>query len=154
MGDRLPPQPLPEHLWGEDWQFAATQAGDLPDLYQGRMIRFLQVAGPSPLDLGLASDVLVPGVVINAGRRSLQLAQWLDQVKPVALKAVAAELDGLVLDAGLIDRWILTTSAVPEVKAAGIAFEQRKAAAQGLHWLLVQPDDSGMTYTGFWLLRG
>ncbi|NEQ67039.1 MAG: DUF1092 family protein, partial [Symploca sp. SIO2D2] len=23
----------------------------------------------------------------------------------------------------------------------------------GLHFLLVQPDDSGMTYTGFWLLQ-
>nr|WP_317106120.1 Tab2 family RNA-binding protein [Chroococcidiopsis sp. SAG 2025] len=32
-------------------------------------------------------------------------------------------------------------------------YAQRQQQSQGLHFLLVQPDDSGMTYTGFWLLR-
>jgi hypothetical protein len=105
------------------------------------------------LQLGLASDLPIPGVVIHAGRKSLLLAQWLQQVEPVSLHAMAGELDGLILFAGATDRWILTTSDLPEVKTAGMTFEQRKAKAKGLHFLLIQPDNSGMTYTGFWLLR-
>ncbi len=153
MSDRLPPVPLPDSLWGDDWQFATVKAVDLPDLYAGRLIRCLHVDGvPSALALGLASDLPIPGVVINAGRRSLQLAQWLEVVSPVSLHAIAADLDGLILFAGDVDRWILTTSDQPEVKAAGIVFEQRKVAAKGLHFLLIQPDTSGMTQTGLWLL--
>ncbi|MBE9028324.1 DUF1092 family protein [filamentous cyanobacterium LEGE 11480] len=151
---RQPPVPLPENLWGNDWQFASVKAVDLPDLYEGQLIRFLQVNNiPTPLELKLASSLPIPGVVINAGRKSLQLAQWVQDVAPVSLHAIAGELDGLVLYAGAVDRWILTTSDAPEVKTAGITFEQRKATAQGLHFLLIQPDDSGMTHTGFWLLQ-
>ncbi|HEY9750428.1 MAG TPA: Tab2 family RNA-binding protein, partial [Allocoleopsis sp.] len=51
------------------------------------------------------------------------------------------------------DRWVLATFEDAEVRAAAQAYEQRKQAAQGLHFLLVQPDDSGMTYSGFWLLQ-
>jgi hypothetical protein len=154
MPDRSPPVPLPENLWGDDWQFASVKAGDLSNLYEGRLIRFLQVdTARQPLQLGLASDLPIPGVVIHAGRKSLLLAQWLQQVEPVSLHAMAGELDGLILFAGATDRWILTTSDLPEVKTAGMTFEQRKAKAKGLHFLLIQPDNSGMTYTGFWLLR-
>jgi hypothetical protein len=52
------------------------------------------------------------------------------------------------------DRWILNTFDDPDMRSAAQQYEQRKQASQGLHFLLVQPDDSGMTYTGFWLLRG
>jgi RNA-binding protein Tab2/Atab2 len=152
--DRLPPQPLPENLWGDEWSFASVMAGDLLDLYQNRMIPYL--AAPEslePLRLGLASNLPIPGVAIIAGKKSRALAQWLQQVQPVSLHAIAAELDGLILFAGDVERWILTTSDDPNVKSAGQTFEQRKQAAQGLHFLLIQPDDSGMTYTGFWLLQ-
>lgn len=151
---RQPPVPLPENLWGDDWQFASVKAGDLPDLYTDRLIRVLQTEGiPTPIALGLASDLAIPGVVINAGRKSLPLAQWLQQVTPVSLHAIAGELDGLILYAGQTERWILTTSDRADVRDAGITFEQRKSRAKGLHFLLVQPDNSGMTYTGFWLLQ-
>ncbi|MER3590014.1 MAG: hypothetical protein C4322_21265, partial [Mastigocladus sp. ERB_26_1] len=53
----------------------------------------------------------------------------------------------------LVDRWILVTFTDPEVAAAGRVYEQRKQESCGLHFLLVQPDDSGMTFSGFWLLR-
>ena len=74
-------------------------------------------------------------------------------VNPVSLHFIAGAPDGLILEAGLVDRWVLTTFEDQEVQAAGQQFEQRKQAAQGLHFLLVQPDDSGITYSGFWLLR-
>jgi hypothetical protein len=155
MVDRLPPEPLPDNLWGDSWSFASVQAGDLADLYEHRLVPFLAVPEElEPLRLGLASNLTIPGVAIIGGRRSRALAQWLQQVQPVSLHVVAAELDGLILFAGEQARWILATSEDVDVKSAGLAFQQRKTAAKGLHFLLVQPDDSGMTYTGFWLLQG
>jgi hypothetical protein len=41
-----------------------------------------------------------------------------------------------------------------EVMDSAKTFEVKKQLAKGLHFLLVQPDDSGMTFTGFWLLQG
>lgn len=152
--DRPPPTPLPESLWGEQWRFATLPAGDLEEAFKERPIPILEMPDfLLPLNLGLASTLAVPGVVIDGGRRSLQLAQWLKQMEPVALNYIAGELSGLVLEAGLVDRWIVATFADPEVTAAAQAYEQRKQQSEGLHFLLVEPDDSGMTYSGFWLLR-
>ena len=152
--DRPPPTPLPESLWGEQWRFATLPAGDLEEAFKERPIPILEMPDfLLPLNLGLASTLAVPGVVIDGGRRSLQLAQWLQQMEPVALNYIAGELSGLVLEAGLVDRWIVATFADPEVTAAAQAYEQRKQQSEGLHFLLVEPDDSGMTYSGFWLLR-
>jgi hypothetical protein len=63
------------------------------------------------------------------------------------------EPDGLILEAGLCDRWVITTFNDADVARAGQQFERRKQASQGLHFLLVRPDDSGMTTTGLWLLQ-
>jgi hypothetical protein len=155
MPDRLPPQPLPEQLWGDRWRFAAVWAADLADVFTGRPIPVVD-APPSrwPLNLGLASTVRVPGVVIEAGRRSLPLAQWLQQAQPQSLHAIAGTPDGLILFAGEMARWILATYDDTEMRQASQLFEQRKQEARGLHFLLIQPDDSGMTSTGFWLLQG
>lgn len=151
--DKPPPMPLPEMLWGEQWRFAALDAIALSS-FQERPIPIIYL--PEfllPLNLGLASSVAVPGVVIDGGRQSLRLARWLEQSRPVALNYVAGAPDGLILEAGLVDRWIVATFADLDVAAAANVYEQRKQQSQGLHFLLVQPDDSGMTYSGFWLLR-
>ncbi|HEY9862295.1 MAG TPA: Tab2 family RNA-binding protein, partial [Candidatus Obscuribacterales bacterium] len=143
-----------ENIQGEQWRFAAIAAGQLVAAFQDRPIPILEMPEILlPLSLGLASDLPVPGVIIDAGRRSMKLAQWLQQVRPVALNYMAGSPDGLILEAGLADRWVLATFEDPEVKTAAQAYEQRKQASQGLHFLLVQPDDSGMTYSGFWLLQ-
>ncbi len=105
-----------------------------------------------PLQLGLASTVAIPGVVIDGGRQSMPLARWLQEVQPVALHYIPGAPDGLILEAGLSERWVMATFEDKEVAAAARLYEQRKQTSQGLHFLLVQPDDSGMTYTGFWLL--
>ena len=84
----------------------------------------------------------------------MQLARWLENVQPVALNYIAGAPDGLVLEAGLVDRWVVATFEDEQAAAAGLMYEQRKQLSGGLHFLLVQPDESGMTYTGFWLLRG
>lgn len=152
--DKPPPTPLPENLWGERWRFAALSAGDVEEAFAGRPIPILKM--PEfllPINLGLASTVPVPGVVIDGGRQSMRLARWLEQAQPVALNYIAGTPEGLVLEAGLVDRWIVATFEDKDVAAAAQAYEQRKQLSQGLHFLLVQPDNSGMTYSGFWLLR-
>jgi hypothetical protein len=152
--DKPPPTPLPEKLWGEQWRFATLPAGDIEEAFKERPIPILEMPDfLLPLNLGLASTVAVPGVVIDGGRQSLQLARWLQQSQPVSLNYIAGQPDGLILEAGLVDRWIVATFVDREVAAAAKAYEQRKQQSRGLHFLLVQPDDSGMTYSGFWLLQ-
>ncbi|HEY9598633.1 MAG TPA: Tab2/Atab2 family RNA-binding protein [Cyanophyceae cyanobacterium] len=151
--DKPPPVPLPENLWGEQWRFATISAGNLEEAFAEQPIPIVQIPEYLlPLNLGLASTVPVPGVVIDGGRQSMRLARWLDEVKPVMLNYIAGAPDGLILEAGLVDRWVVATFEDKEVTAAAQMYEQRKQLSQGLHFLLVQPDDSGMTYTGFWLL--
>lgn len=149
-----PPVPLPENLWGEGWRFASLPAGDIAEVFQGRPLPILSMPELLlPLNLGLASTVPVPGVVIDGGRQSMRLARWLQDAKPVALNYIAGAPDGLILEAGLASRWVVATFEDSEVKAAAEIYQQRLQLSQGLHFLLVQPDDSGMTYTGFWLLN-
>lgn len=152
--DRPAPLPLPENLWGEQWRFAAIAAGTLEEAFSDRPIPVLEIPDfLSPLKLGLASTTPIPGVIIDGGRQSLRLARWLQEQRPVALNYIAGDPDGLILEAGLVDRWVVATFTDPDVKNAAQAYEQRKQASRGLHFLLVQPDDSGMTYSGFWLLQ-
>ncbi|TVP62064.1 MAG: DUF1092 family protein [Leptolyngbya sp. LCM1.Bin17] len=149
-----PPVPLPEQLWGDRWGFTALAAGDFEQTlpYEPIPLRHLP-AELMPSRLGLASTTPLPGIVIDAGRQAMALAQWLQANHPAWLNAIAGEPDGLILEAGLCDRWIITTFDDPDVSRAGQQFQQRKQASQGLHFLLVRPDDSGMTITGLWLLQ-
>lgn len=149
-----PPQPLPDQLWGQQWRFASLPADAIAREMATRPIPHCSIPDALlPLQLGLASTAVIPGVVIDGGRQSLKLAQWVTQVQPQELSVVTAELNGLILETTSSDRWILATFADPEVKAAGDRYLARCTASQGLHFLLIQPDDSGITYSGFWLLQ-
>jgi len=154
--DRPPPQPLPEAIWGEQWRFASLPAGDLAN-FRERPIPICQMPEALlPLELGIASTAPVPGAIVYGGRQAMQLAQWLAEAQPVTLNHIPTEAGrsgGLVLEAGLADRWVFATFDDADVAQAAQTYEQRKQAAQGLHFLLVQPDDSGKTDSGFWLLR-
>jgi hypothetical protein len=152
--EQPPPVPLPENLWGDRWGFTSLPAADLVEAFCDRPIPILVM--PEflfPLNLNLASTVPIPGVVITAGRRSLSLARWLQEAHPVWLNYIAGAPDGLILEAGLSDRWVVATFEDAAVRASAQQFESRKQQSKGLHFLLVQPDDSGMTYSGFWLLK-
>ncbi|MCW6036392.1 Tab2/Atab2 family RNA-binding protein [Spirulina subsalsa FACHB-351] len=154
--EQPPPQPLPGALWGENWRFASLPAGDLLAVFCDRPLPILQIPdGLDPLALGLPSTAPIPGIIIEGGRRSMMLARWLEEVQPVAVNYVATEAGvsgGLVLEAGLVDRWILVTFEDREVAAAAELYQQRLVSSQGVHFLLVQPDNTGITYTGFWVL--
>jgi hypothetical protein len=152
--DRPAPVPMPESLWGEQWRFGSLMAQDFQESLIHEPIP-IQLVPPEwlPLQLGLASTTAIPGLIIDAGRRALPLAQWLQEQNPAALTYIPGPPDGVILEAGLVDRWVLTTFEDEQVQAAAQAFRERQAQAQGLHFLLVRPDESGMTFTGLWLLR-
>jgi hypothetical protein len=153
--EQPPPLPLPENLWGEQWRFAAIAATDLELAFKNRPIPLLEMPESLlPINLQLPSNSPIPGVVIDGGRQSMRLARWLHEAQPVALNYIPADPDGLILEAGLVDRWVVATFNDQEVIAAAQTFRQRQQSTKGLHFLLVQPDDSGMTYSGFWLLQG
>ncbi len=152
--DRPPPIPLPANLWGEQWRFATISARDIVEGFSQRLVPIKEM--PEfllPLNLGLASNTIIPGVVIDGGKKSMQLARWLQGIAPVALNYVPGEPSGLVLEAGLTSRYIVNTFTDKEVISAAIAYAERQQLTKGLHFLLVQPDNSGMTYSGFWLLE-
>ncbi|WP_414527778.1 Tab2/Atab2 family RNA-binding protein [Nodularia chucula] len=152
--DKPPPTPLPENLWGEQWRFATLPAGELVGMFAERPIPILSILGSlHPINLGLASTIPIPGVIIYGGRQSMRLARWLEAARPVELNYIAGEPNGLILEAGLVERWVVATFTDRDVAKAGETYQQRQQQSQGLHFLLVQPDDSGMTYSGFWLLR-
>lgn len=149
-----PPVPVPEHLWGDRWRFGAIAAGDLIDFIDDNPIPIRST--PSflhPLTLKLASNIPIPGVIIDGGRQSMRLTHWFQEQNPVSLSHIPGPPDGLILEAGLCDRWILATFEDSDVAEAGHTFQQRCQKSKGLHFLLVQPDDSGTTYSGIWLLQ-
>jgi len=150
---RPAPTPLDESLQGDRWRFASLTPRDLDSLLD-RAIRFK--SAPDfllPLSLGLASTQPIPGVVIDAGGTAIHLARWLDRQNPVTLDYIPGQPDGLVLEIGLADRAIVATFEDAQMSEAGRTYLDRRSAARGLHFLLVRPDDSDMTYTGLWLLQ-
>lgn len=152
--ERSAPVPIPETLWGEQWQFVAIAAKDFQERLCQEPIPLKDVPTAwLPLPMGLVSTALIPGVIIDGGRRAMALAQWLQTQQPASLQYMAGDPDGLLLEAGLVERWVLATVDDPEVQQAARTFQERQQANRGLHFLLVRPDASGMTYTGLWLLR-
>jgi RNA-binding protein Tab2/Atab2 len=147
------PQPIPENLWGDRWQFARLTAEDL----ELRLLKcpipireILPSALPSQQQIEL--DASIPGVVIDAGKQSMRLTRWVAAQRPVSLTAVNRELGALMLDAEG-HRWIMTTYQDQDVKVASETFEALKLKTSGIHFLLIQPDNTGRTHSGLWLLR-
>ena len=155
--DRPPPQNLPEQIWGKNWNFVSIPAGDLLDFARDRPLPVCDLPESlTSLIAQLDPKVKIPGIVIDAARKSMILAQWLAEAQPVSLNYIPTEIGqsgGLVLEAGLVERWIIATFESADVAGAAKNYEQAKQSSQGLHFLLIQPDDSGMTHTGFWLLK-
>lgn len=152
--DSAPPVPVPQELWGDQWRFAAIAAADLEPAFRDRPIPICEMPSDLlPVNQAIASTVMIPGVVIDGGRQSMRLAQWLRQVRPAFLHYIPGSPDGLILEAGLCDRWVLATFDDLEMSQSAATFRERQSLSRGLHFLLVQPDNSGMTYTGLWLLQ-
>jgi hypothetical protein len=149
------PQPIPETLIGEKWRFATIAAADLVG-FADLPIPIKKLPSQSELyRLGIASDTAIPGVVIYGGKNSLKLAQWLDQQQPQALDYVPTQTDaagGLILHTYGEKRWIIATFLDVQFAQAALNYQKQKQTnSPPLHFLLVQPDDSNVTYSGLWL---
>lgn len=155
--EQSPPQPIADRVLGKEWRFATLPAAELVEFFSSRPIPIL--SSPDYLDpmyLGLSSTLPIPGVIIYGDRKSMSIAQWLQEVNPCSINYIPTEIGqsgGMVLEAGLVERWVIATFSDTEMSQFAQKYEQKKQVSKGLHFLLVQPDDSGMTYTGFWLLQ-
>ena len=155
--DKPVPEPLPEKLWGDKWQIANIKAGQIVDIFRDRPIPICHLSESFyPINLGIASDISIPGIVVYGGRKSMQIAQWIEQEKPAFINYIPTEIGksgGFILETGLVDRWVFNTFESEQAAEIARSYEQKKQSSQGLHFILIQPDDSGMTYTAFWLLK-
>ncbi|MGA1626638.1 MAG: Tab2 family RNA-binding protein, partial [Prochlorothrix sp.] len=126
MNHALPPQPLPDDVMGEQWQFVTVPAGEVTHLFEHRPIP-IQVAPPDrwPLGLGLASTEKVPGLIIQGGRRSRRLAQWVQAQGPIAITAMATDPGGLILEAADDRRWVFATFTDAEVIQSAQMYQMR-----------------------------
>jgi hypothetical protein len=150
-----PPLPIPDRLVGEKWQFVTLTAGQLVADFHDRPIPIVSMPDYLlPPHWGLGANVGIPGAIIYGGRRSMQLARWIAETEPVSLNYLGDDPGGLVLDAGLADRWVMLTFNDAQVSQAARLYEARKRLVHGLHFLLVTPDESGITDSGIWLLQG
>ena len=155
--DKPPPQALPENIWGEQWQIANIAAGQIVDLFRDRPIPICSLPEEFlPINLGIASSIFIPGIIVYGGRKSMQIARWIEQKNPAFINYIPTEVGksgGFILETGLVDRWVFNTFESEQAAEIAKNYEQKKKVAQGLHFLLIQPDDSGMTNTAFWLLK-
>ena len=155
--EKPPPQALPEDLWGDEWQIANIAAGQIIDLFSDRPIPITSIPKEFyPINLNLTSDIFIPGVVVFGGKKSMQLARWVEQQIPSFINYIPTEIGksgGFILETGLVDRWVFNTFESEQAATIARKYEQNKKASKGLHFLLIQPDNSGMTTTAFWLLK-
>jgi RNA-binding protein Tab2/Atab2 len=150
-----PPQPLPENLWGDHWQFVSLLAEDLEFRLWERPIPVRDAAPLAlPSQQNLGASATIPGILINAGRQAMKLSRWLLDRQPEQLVAVNLELGAVILTTVQRERWILATYQDAMVRESAQTFESRKAQCSNIHFLLIQPDDSGITHTGLWILKG
>jgi RNA-binding protein Tab2/Atab2 len=149
-----PPLPIPDALIGDKWQFVTLTAKELVTDFSDRPIPIFSMPDYLlPPHWGLGANVAIPGVIIYGGKQSMRLARWVDETEPVTIDYLGDDPGGLVLDAGLADRWVMLTFNDAEVSQAARLYEARKKLVHGLHFLLVTPDDSGITDSGIWLFQ-
>ena len=155
--DKPVPEALPENLWGDKWQIANIKAGQIIDLFCDRPIPICHLPESLyPVNLGIASDLFIPGIIVYGGRKSMQIARWIEQQNPAFISYIPTEIGksgGFILETGLVDRWVFNTFESQQAAEIARNYEQKKRSAKGLHFILIQPDDSGMTDTAFWLLK-
>ena len=145
------PVPLPEAARGERWAWATLPLGALADAAEWDSDFPGLVPLPAAADGGaLDPQAPVPGIRLFSSSRALAIAGWLAGLEPVRL-----ELEGrqLVLEAGLEDRWLLSTLQADEAEAAARAFAAARERCAGLQFIAVQAAEQESRFAGFWMLR-
>jgi hypothetical protein len=103
-------------------------------------------------DFGVTAETSIPGFILFSGR-ALPLAAWLSGLELGYLQFNATPRPIIRLETGISDSWILANLTNANTVAEAEGFEQRKTAAQGLHFLAVQEKPDAESFTGFWLLQ-
>ncbi len=145
-----PPQPLPDALMGEKWQFVSLTTADLSTMGEWA-IAFGEAFPLSLVDL--APDTTIPGLLIIS-TRAVPLAAWMSGLELTAVTVSSSPSDRLLLETGVNDRWLLATLSKPALQQEAQQFETAKRAAQGLHFLAIQANPQTEVFAGFWLLQG
>jgi hypothetical protein len=146
---KTPPQPLPDALLGEKWQFVTLSANDVAEMNEWT----IDFGEAFPLGLaGLAPDTQIPGLLIFSARAN-PLAAWMSGLEVANVKFDSDYPTRLLLETGLNDRWTLATLANQQVKTEAQNFEAAKQQANGVHFLAVQVDPATEAFAGFWLLQ-
>ncbi|MBW4690149.1 MAG: Tab2/Atab2 family RNA-binding protein [Lyngbya sp. HA4199-MV5] len=146
---KTPPQPLPDALLGEKWQFVTLPASDLAEMNEWS----IDFGEAFPLGLaGLAPEAQVPGVLIFSARAT-PLAAWMSGLEVAGVKLDSDYPTRLLLETGLNDRWNLASLASTQAQKEAQTFEVAKQQANGMHFLAVQADPSTEAFAGFWLLQ-
>jgi hypothetical protein len=144
-----PPQRLPDALEGQKWQIVSLPAEAFDDFDEWP----IDFGEAFPIrNAGIAPDTLVPGLIIYSPRATA-IAAWMSGLE---LAAVSLEQEGtpqLVLETGVLDRWILAPLPTPELQAEIQRFETAKQAANNIHFIAVQVNPEVESFAGFWLLR-
>lgn len=147
--DPAPPQSLPEALVGQSWSVATLPLSAFAEMQEWE----IAFNDPFPLELvKLPADTNIPGVIIYSDR-AMPLAGWMSGLELAYLKFSSKPSPQLLLETGLVERWIISNLQDPALIAEVEAFERTKAAAQQIHFLAVQSSPEAEDFAGFWLLQ-
>lgn len=144
-----PPQRLPDALEGQKWQIVSLPVEAFDDFNEWP----IDFGEAFPLQqAGLAPDTLVPGLVIYSPRATA-IAAWMSGLELAAVNFEPEGKPNLVLETGVLDRWILAPLPTPELQAEVKRFETAKQAANHIHFIAIQANPEVESFAGFWLLR-
>ena len=143
-----PPQPLPDALRGQQWGTVALEVSAFAEM-KDWAIDFGEAYPIAPM--GLSPDTLVPGMMIYT-KRALAMAAWMSGLEMASVKHDTMDGQQLVLETGVIDRWILTPLVNMPLQLEAKEFEERKKNAGGVHFIAIQESPESEAFTGFWLL--
>lgn len=144
------PQPLPDALMGEKWQFVTLEAEAFREMNEWA----IDFSEAFPLELAaLQPDTPIPGLLIYSSR-ALPLAAWMSGLELAYVKAAPEAPRRLLLETGINERWILANLAArPDAEKEADEFEATKQHAKGVHFLAVQSAPDSEAFAGFWLLQ-
>lgn len=143
------PQPLPDALLGEKWQFVSLEAAAFADM------REWDIAFGESFPLGMVDllpETLIPGLIIYS-HRAVPLAAWMSGLELACLKLDLDPVPRLLLETGINDRWTLVNLSTAQMRTEAEGFEASKQQANQVHFLAIQSDPQSEAFAGFWLLQ-
>ena len=144
----VPAQTLPDALLGERWAFVTLETSAFAEMPEWE-IGFSESFPPEMFDL--APDMPIPGLIIFSSR-ALPLAAWMSGLELAFLRFNQSPPQ-LVLETGANDSWILANLPTAELQAEVKGFEDKKRAANQVHFVAVQADHNSDAFAGFWLMQ-